>query len=649
MRNPYLIILFFVAALGYSQSHGISYQAVLLNPKGEELPGQNNSYSPLLNKDICLRFEIRNATNQLEYQETINTKTDAFGMVNLVIGTGNQTGGTAANFNAIRWNTIPKKLVVALDAEGNCSSFTEISNQDFTGVPFAFSAQNAENVTGVVAIANGGTSATTAPEARLNLGLGNVDNTSDNNKPISIATQTALDLKEDKSNKSNTIVADATSDVKYPTVKAIKDYVDVYPTATQTALDLKEHKNNKSTTIVADAASDVKYPTVKAIKDYVDVYSTATQTALELKEDKSNKSNTIVADAASDVKYPTVKAIKNYVDSKSSTGTLNYLPKFTSTTTLGDSNISDNGTFVNIATDIKIRGMTLGVGTYTAGGATNNLVFGKDAFKNNTTGNGNVAIGNQALYKNQHGGDNTAIGANSLRFNEFGSGNIAIGGNALNSSNGSDNLGIGNAALGNLIGSYQSRIGDLNTSIGSSSLGYINNGKENTAIGYEAGSYAGSGTTPLTLINNSTFIGFKARAKNATNDTNEMVIGYNAVGLGSNTTVIGNDDTVLTALHGAYANYASNDAASATTIDFSRSNIVYNASPDSTITLSNLRDGGIYYLATTATLAANVVSFTAANFTFKYMGNTLTSPGKVNMYRFVVAGTTVFVSLEKEY
>lgn len=40
-----------------------------------------------------MRFEIRNATNQLEYQENINTKTDAFGMVNLVIGSGNQTGG----------------------------------------------------------------------------------------------------------------------------------------------------------------------------------------------------------------------------------------------------------------------------------------------------------------------------------------------------------------------------------------------------------------------------------------------------------------------------------------------------------------------------------------------------------------------------
>lgn len=36
--------------------------------------------------------------------------------------------------------------------------------------------------------------------ARANLGLGNVDNTSDANKPVSTATQTALDLKLDKSN-----------------------------------------------------------------------------------------------------------------------------------------------------------------------------------------------------------------------------------------------------------------------------------------------------------------------------------------------------------------------------------------------------------------------------------------------------------------
>ena len=206
MRNPYLIILLFVVTIGYSQSHGISYQAVLLNPKGEELPGQNNTYLPLLDQKVCLRFEIKNTSNELEYQETFSTKTDAFGMVNLIIGIGNQTGGTAVNFDALQWNTIPKKLVVSMDTKGNCNSFIEISSQDFAGVPFAFSAQNAENVIGIVPVTNGGTGATTAATARKNLGLENLNNTSDTNKPVSIATQTALDLKENMSNKSNNII-----------------------------------------------------------------------------------------------------------------------------------------------------------------------------------------------------------------------------------------------------------------------------------------------------------------------------------------------------------------------------------------------------------------------------------------------------------
>jgi hypothetical protein len=54
--------------------------------------------------------------------------------------------------------------------------------------------------------------------------LGNVDNTSDVNKPVSLAAQTALDLKENASNKSDASLG--TSTILYPTQNAVKTYVD---------------------------------------------------------------------------------------------------------------------------------------------------------------------------------------------------------------------------------------------------------------------------------------------------------------------------------------------------------------------------------------------------------------------------------------
>ena len=51
------------------------------------------------------------------------------------------------------------------------------------------------DVYGVRPVSTGGTGASDAGTARTNLGLGNVDNTSDANKPVSTATQAALNLK----------------------------------------------------------------------------------------------------------------------------------------------------------------------------------------------------------------------------------------------------------------------------------------------------------------------------------------------------------------------------------------------------------------------------------------------------------------------
>lgn len=141
MKKIYILFLLFFALFSNAQN-GITYQAVILNPKGQELPGADNSRAPLVNKNICLRFKILKGASLLEYQETLATTTDEFGMVNVIIGTGTKTGGTALNFAAINWDGNPKNLVVELDATGNCSSFLEISNQPFTSVPYALYAAN---------------------------------------------------------------------------------------------------------------------------------------------------------------------------------------------------------------------------------------------------------------------------------------------------------------------------------------------------------------------------------------------------------------------------------------------------------------------------------------------------------------------------
>jgi hypothetical protein len=123
---------------------------------------------------------------------------------------------------------------------------------------------------------------------------------------------------ENLGNKSTSVQSDRNSNDKYPSVKAVKEYVDqaTLGIALQTTVDGKEDKQNKSVNIKTDKNPNVNYPTVAAVKQFVTeaALSSDVQLIIDGKEDVANKSTNVVTDGTSNDKYPTVKAIKDYVD-----------------------------------------------------------------------------------------------------------------------------------------------------------------------------------------------------------------------------------------------------------------------------------------------------------------------------------------------
>jgi hypothetical protein len=264
MKKLFYFLLLLGSTYVFAQNKGMTYQAVIYAPGGQNVPGVNVANVPMTNRTICLQFSLLDANSGLEYQEVVKTKTDEFGMVNIAIGSGTQTGGYATSFASVVWSaSADKSMKVALDATGLCNQYEELSVEKLDAVPFANAAITAGNVTGVVALANGGTGATTAAGARTNLGIGNVDNTSDLNKPMSTATKTYVD-----SQLTNSTIVDADANTKGK-VQLAGDLAGTAAAPTVPGLALKENAANKSTTTTL-GTSNVLFPTQNAVKTYVD-------------------------------------------------------------------------------------------------------------------------------------------------------------------------------------------------------------------------------------------------------------------------------------------------------------------------------------------------------------------------------------------
>lgn len=174
-------------------------------------------------------------------------------------------------------------------------------------------------------------------------------------------------------------------------------------------------------------------------------------------------------------------------------------------------------------------------------GAVDNIGIGFIALRSLTSGDNNVAIGDSAGDAITIGGRNVCIGDNAGGGITTGNFNVAVG-SALTSGNpGSFNMLIGHTAGLNLSG-------EGNSGIGTASLRDVS-GDSNVGIGRSAGSYLADGVTLKTTGSGNTYLGSFSES-NALDTTNEIVIGFEAEGNGSNTATIGNSSVTDTYLGG---------------------------------------------------------------------------------------------------
>ena len=541
MKKLLLIVLLFISVVANAQK-GISYQAVILDPAKIEIPGQDISGQPFVNGNVNVKFVILSGTTS-QFEEVQQTKTDAYGLVNLTIGSVASTA-----FNALTWDANQKSMQVFVSFN-NGASYTKVSDQKLTYSPYALFTETAGKLGSTLEIAGGGTGATTAVGVRANMGLGNVDNTSDAAKPVSTATLTALNLKANASdlNAGLDLKAPLASPTFTGTVSGITknmvglgsvdnttDAAKPISTATQTALNLKAPIASPTFTGTITSGSDFsgngrikilsnnnEYSDAVGNQLYIDsyvktytgpagnipVYSTAYINANTLfsSQNAITISNATALHLLPPTNYNIIASKLWALYAEGNIKSLGFIeatgykiPNGTSSQYL----MADGSVSTASATDLTTG--TTGILPIASGGtgsSTKNFVDltsaqtieGSKIFSSDLTvngliigrGNGNISsnttTGKEALSSNTTGIFNTAYGESALKSNTTGTNNTASGAQALfNNTIGTANTANGTGAL------FSNTTGLYNTASGNSTLYFNNTGSANTASGASA-------------------------------------------------------------------------------------------------------------------------------------------------------------------
>lgn len=233
-----------------------------------------------------------------------------------------------------------------------------------------------------------------------------------------------------------------------------------------------------------------------------------------------------------------------------------------------------------------------------------NVCIGRDAGTGITTANGNVIVGTGAGVNTTNAGSLILIGSQAGP-SVAGSGNVVIGPRSAFSMGGSvSNMTVvGNGAL-------QSATQALSlTAIGSSALRNCTQTNNTTAIGVSAGRLVGSGTTEHNgACNGNLLIGHQARCS-AVGTTNETVIGaVDALGDGSNTTVLG---VTLTTQARVYGGTFLSTGANGQSTQLGQSTTLLTGLTGATVTATNLIPANCILLGVTARVTTAITGATS--------------------------------------
>lgn len=202
----------------------------------------------------------------------------------------------------------------------------------------------------------------------------------------------------------------------------------------------------------------------------------------------------------------------------------------------------------------------VGYGTGVLGRVTTGLLntgFGQNVLPRLTTGTGNTGGGATTMLALTIGLNNTGFGTSVLTNNISGSQNAGFGESAISSHTNPSGI----AAFGRGVFSSLTS-GSNDVGIGTNSFLNLVSGSDLVSVGHNAGRFISGGSVSTTIANSSIFIGSETRPL-ADNQSNQIVIGHNVTGLGSNTISIGNLSTLLSSIRGRLlVNGAVDDGAS---------------------------------------------------------------------------------------